>query len=182
MSLGHPGSGKTYFTTRLAQKHGYIRLSADALRMNMFGSFEAAREFDSETNKLGQVIFKALDYSTVQILQAGYSVIYDVQQNEKDIRAKTSKLGSDNDALPIIIWVKTPVEIALQRGQDRDLTPDQQKHDYETMKESIEKHIKALDPPAPDEHVIEIDGLLTFEDQYQAFRKQLEEITSRVSK
>lgn len=182
MSLGHPGSGKTYFTTRLAKKDGVIRLNADALRMNMFGSFDAARQFDAETGRLGQVIFKALDYSTVQILQSGHSVIYDVQQNEKDIRAKTSKLGIDNDALPIIIWVKTPVDIALQRSQDRDLTPDQQKHTYEEMEASIEKHVKALDKPTDDEHVIEIDGTLPFEDQYESFCRQLEEIENYARK
>ena len=173
MSLGHPGSGKTYFTQRLADKTGAVRINADALRMNMFGSFDAAREFDKETGKLGQVIFKALDYATVQILKSGYSVIYDVQQNEKEIREKTSRLASDNNATPIVIWVKTPVEIALQRGQDRELTPDQQKHDYETMKASIEKHMKLLEIPTAEEKVITIDGTIPFENQYVSFCEQL---------
>ena len=180
MSLGHPGSGKTYFTTRMAEREGYVRLNADALRMNMFGSFDAARAFDQETGQLGRVIFKALDYSTVQILKAGNSVVYDVQQNEKSIRLKTSSLGSDNGALPIIIWVKTPIDIALQRGQDRDLTPDQQKHSYETMKASIEKHLANIEHPTNDEHVIEIDGMLDFEDQYTSFNEQLSTILKKL--
>ena len=98
MSLGHPGSGKTYFTKRLAQKQGFVRLNADALRMNMFGSFDAARQFDVETKKLGQVMFKALD------------------------------------------------------------------------------------TPTPDEHVIEIDGLQTFENQYRSFTKQLKQIKNYARK
>jgi predicted kinase len=176
MSLGHPGSGKTYFTQRLAEKTGAIRVNADALRMSMFGSFDAAREFDKETGKLGQVVFKALDYATVQILKSGNSVIYDVQQNEKEIREKTSRLGSDNNAIPVIIWVKTPVDIALQRGQDRELTPDQQKHDYETMRASIEKHMKLIEAPTADEKVITIDGTTPFEDQYISFCKQFKSL------
>lgn len=176
MSLGHPGSGKTYFTQRLAKKTGAIRINADALRMNMFGSFDAAREFDAKTGLLGQVIFKALDYATTQILESGNSVIYDVQQNEKVIRNKTSKLGTDKEAVPVIIWVKTPVDIALQRGQDRDLTPDQQKHDYETMKASIEKHLKAIEFPTAEEKVIVIDGTVPFEEQYLSFCTQLEKL------
>lgn len=177
MSLGHPGSGKTYFTQRLAEKIGAVRINADALRMNMFGSFEAARAFDKETGKLGQVIFTALDYATVQILKSGNSVIYDVQQNEKFIRDKTARLGSDNGAVPVVVWVKTPVDIALQRGQDRDLTPDQQKHDYETMKASIEKHLKRIEPPTADEHVILIDGTVPFDVQYESFCTQLEKLS-----
>lgn len=182
MSLGHPGSGKTYFTTRLAEKTGYIRLNADALRMNMFGSFDNARDFDTQTGKLGQVIFKALDYSTVQILKSGNSVIYDVQQNELKIRNKTSRLGTENTATPIIIWVKTPVDVALQRGQDRELTPDQQKHDYETMKAQIEKHRSLIEPPTQEEYVIEIDGMLDFDHQYVSFCAQLAKITESIKK
>lgn len=173
MSLGHPGSGKTYFTTRLAEKLGAVRLNADALRMGMFGSHQKAREFDEQTGLLGQVIFPALDYAMVQALKSGTSVIYDVQQNEKVFRDKTSKLGTDNDAVPIILWVKTPVDIALQRGQDRDCTPDQQKHDYETMKAVIEKNIKALETPTNDEKVIIIDGTISFDEQYVLFNQQL---------
>jgi predicted kinase len=173
MSLGHPGSGKTYFTTRLAEKLGAVRLNSDALRMYMFGSHAEAKEFDKQTGRLGQVIFEALDYATVQILKSGTSVIYDVQQNERDIRDKTSKLGSDNGAIPVILWVKTPVDVALQRGQDRDLTPDQQKHDYETMRALIEKHMKLIEFPGEDEHVITIDGTVSFEEQYASFGHQL---------
>lgn len=173
MSLGHPGSGKTYFTTRLAEKIGAVRLNADALRMHMFGSHDAARKFNKETSKLSQVIFEAIDYATVQILKSGNSVIYDIQQNERIIRDKTSKLGTDNGAVPIIIWVKTPVDIALQRGQDREHTPDQQKHDYETMKASIEKHMSLIEPPTADEKVIILDGTIPFEDQYRSFIDQL---------
>lgn len=173
MSLGHPGSGKTYFTSRLAEKLGAVRLNADALRTYMFGSHDKAREFDKQTGLLGQVIFEALDYATVQALKSGASVIYDVQQNERNIREKTSRLGSDNGAIPVVLWVKTPVDVALQRGQDREQTPDQQKHDYETMKASIEKHLKLIEPPTADENVIIIDGLAPFEAQYASFCEQL---------
>ncbi len=176
MSLGHPGSGKTYFTTRLAEKLGAVRLNADALRMYMFGSHAEAREFDKQTGRLGQVIFEALDYATVQILKSGTSVIYDVQQNERNIRDKTSKLGSDNGATPVILWVKTPVDVALQRGQDRELTPDQQKSDYETMKAAIEKHLKLIEPPTEEEKVIVIDGTDSFEEQYASFNRQIAQL------
>ncbi|HEY8992946.1 MAG TPA: ATP-binding protein [Candidatus Microsaccharimonas sp.] len=176
MSLGHPGSGKTYFTERLAGKIGAVRINADALRMNMFGSFDAARQFDAETGYLNQVVFKALDYATVQILKSDTSVIYDVQQNQRMIRDKTSQLGIDNGAVPVIIWVKTPVDIALQRGQDRDLTPDQQKHDYETMKASIEKHLQLIEHPTVDENVIVIDGTDSFDEQYLSFCDQIEKL------
>lgn len=175
-SLGHPGSGKTYFTQRLAKKMGAMRINADALRMNMFGSHAKAREFDEQTGLLTRVIFQALDYATVQALQSGTSVIYDVQHNQKAIRDKTAKLGTDNGAIPVVIWVKTPVDIALQRGQDRDLTPDQQKHDYESMKEAIEKHMKLIEYPTEEEKVIVIDGTVSFEEQYLSFCAQLEKI------
>lgn len=178
MSLGHPGSGKTYFTTRLSEKLNITRLNADALRMYMFGSHDAAREFNKQTGLLGKVIFEAIDYATVQTLKSGHSVIYDIQQNERTIRNKTSKLGTDNGAVPIIIWVKTPVDVALQRGQDRDHTPDQQKHDYETMKASIERHMGLIEQPGEDEDVILIDGTIPFEEQYLSFQKQLDTIIS----
>lgn len=174
MLLGHPGSGKSYFARQLAERISAVRINGDAMRKAMFGSFERAREFDQK-EPINPMVFGALDYVGEQIIASGSSVIYDAQHNQKDLRTRMSNVARRHKALPLLIWIKTPYHIAVERGQTRAATEDQQ-HSKEKMEESIKKHQAALELPTNDEIYIEIDGTLSFEEQYKDFEEKLKVI------
>lgn len=173
MLLGYPGSGKTYFSERLAKEIGAVRINADALRVVAFGTIEAAKEFDKSTRLLNSIVFNALDYAAAQVLKSGNSILCDYQHNAKAGRDKTAKVAIDNAAIPVVVWVKTPKEIAIQRGSERDESLDQRKHPAEKMTHLVNKFAKAMEVPGDDENVVVIDGTLPFEKQYESFRRQL---------
>lgn len=183
MLLGYPGSGKTFFSEQLAAEIGAVRINADAMRVAAFGTIEAARKFDKETGLLNPIVFNVLDYAAGQVLRSGNSVICDYQHNNKSGRSKSGQVAIDNGATPIIIWLKTPRDIAIRRGSERDERLDQRKHSSEKMTMLVDRTTRVMEAPSEDEQVIRIDGTIPFNDQYVSFQQQLDDIvTSNVPK
>jgi predicted kinase len=176
MLLGHPGSGKTHFSEQLATSIGAVRVNADAMRVAALGTIEKAREFNDKTGLLNSIVFGALDYVAVQVLKSGNSVICDHQHNEKLNRDKRIELAKENGATAVVIWVKAPREIAVQRGSEREERLDQRQHSAEKMEALVDKYIGLLEVPAEDEKVIVIDGTAMYEEQYSSFTRQLAEV------
>ncbi len=172
MLLGHPGSGKTHFSKQLAEEIGAVRVNADAMRVSMFGTVDAAKAFDAETGLLSKLTFGALDYATVQILKSGYTVISDRQHNEKSTRQQKAQLADENGAKAVVLWIKTPREVSIRRGAEREESLDQRKHSDEKMEAMVDKYMQMIEAPE-NEPVITIDGEMPFDQQYQSFIQQL---------
>ena len=173
MFVGYPGSGKTYFSERLAKETGAVRINADALRARMFGTIEAAKAFDAETGLLNKITFNALDYAMTQVLISGSSVICDYQHNAKDMRAARARVATKNNALPVVVWIKTPRGEAVKRGSERLATLDHRQHSAEKMEALVERTLRQLEEPVPPEKVISIDGQIPFAEQFESFKRQL---------
>lgn len=176
MFLGYPGSGKTYFAKQLAKEMGIVRLNADAVRVAAMGTIQKAREFDQETGLLNPIVFGMIDYATVQILESGNSVLCDYQHNEKAFRDKRASLAAEHGAIPVVVWVKTPRDTAIERGAKRQELLDQRRHSLEKMETLVDKYIDLIEVPDGDELAIEVDGTLPFESQYLSFNRQLQEL------
>lgn len=168
--LGFPGSGKTYFATRLAERLQAVTLNSDALRLAMFGSLEKIEKIrERQRWRLYEDVFGAMDYAARQSLKAGHSVVYDAQQSKRANRQNIEELAEEVGALPVLVWMKTDPGVALQRGQEREVRDDSHQYDAEKMKMLIERFDRVTDLPEPSENVIEISGELPFEEQYEVF-------------
>ena len=172
--LGFPGSGKTYFATRLASKIHAVTLNSDALRMSMFGSSENIETIrKSDNQRLYVDVFGAMDYTAKQILRAGHSVIYDAQQTKRENRKNIENLAKEADALPVLVWIKTNPDVALLRGQEREARDDSHQYDKEKMRYLIDRFESVTDLPEQGENTIKISGELSFGEQYAVFEKEL---------
>ncbi len=175
MFLGVPGSGKTYFARRLADKLNAVRINGDSMRLAIFGSIEEMKKLHSsdERYKLNTYTFNALDYVADQILQRGHDLVYDAHHNKRIDREALEKLAAAHEAVPVVAWIKTPLDIAVKRGQEREATVDQRKFTEEEISEVINRHQANTDEPIDTELVISIDGQLPFEEQFKEFESQL---------
>ncbi len=175
--IGFPGSGKTYFSTRLAEKLHAVTLNSDALRVSMFGSLEKIEEIRKSDNaRLYDDVFGAMDYAARQTLLAGHSVIYDAQQTKRENRRNIEKIAQESNAVPILVWIKTSKETALKRGQERESRADSHQYTAEKMEYLIDRFDSVTDLPETDENTIEISGEMAFDDQYSVFEQRLREI------
>lgn len=158
--LGYPGAGKSTVSRGLAERFGLTRINSDDLRRYMYDNVEAIRNTHNNP-----AVFGALDYVAEKLLAAGQSVIYDANNNRRKDRIDAGKLAAKYDARPVIIWIRTPLDVAKARNDGR--TPDE---GYGRIPEARYTQLVAnLQEPMADETVIELDGLSAPGEQVQAF-------------
>lgn len=180
--LGVPGSGKTHFATRLAEKLAAVTFNSDAMRLAIWGSREAVRksrptpELRALNNKM---TFGAMEYAAKQVLQTNRSCLYDANANQRDVRQKTAEFAAKQGALPIVVRLRTDSVVALNRMQEREDTEDQLRFGAEKAQQILKQFTDAIEEPGADENVIEISGEMPFEEQYAIFEKEVETIRRR---
>jgi len=110
---GLPGTGKSYFSRRLAEKLPFVILESDVLRRVLFPAPVYSRQ---ESFRL----FKAVHQLIERLLKEGVSVIMDatnlMEGNRKYLYNITERLG----VKLILVRVEAPPDIVRQRLAGRD--------------------------------------------------------------
>lgn len=149
LMLGYPGAGKTTAAEAVAKLTGAVHLSSDKLRIAMFAKPEFSKtEHDA--------VYNTLDYLTQLLLKSGTSVVYDANLNRYQHRHDKYLICHKLEARAVLVWVKTEKEIAKKRAvhpERNHLVPRSEKP--EAMFDRI---AGILEPPHPEEPVIELDG------------------------
>lgn len=167
--FGYPGSGKTYFSERLAKHEGFVHLNADRTRLMIF----TEPKYTLEEHR---VVFRFMDYLAKEFLQHGVSVIYDANFNFRKSRRGMEKLASKVGATYRLVCIKTEEEKALKRLGKRAKVKDAKKKEiYRPIDQKVFMQLKSqMEMPMKSEKVIAIDGHSTFSEQLKSFHKQLD--------
>lgn len=175
--VGIPGSGKTAFARQLAVRLQAVLLNSDAMRMAMWKSLDevhAAHATAESRRSNNQLAFGAMNYATEQTLKAGYSVIYDCNANRRAERQEKYDIATQYRAVSVVVRIRVPYDLALQRVQERDEAHDRQQWPLEKAKAILERFTNEIEEPAADEQVIEISGDIPFEEQYEQFMQKVQ--------
>ncbi len=167
-TFGHPGSGKTYFSERLAKKEKLFHLSADRIRLKMFKN----PKYTLEEHK---IVFAFMNYLAEEFLKHGVSVIYDANFNLRKHRQKLNSLAKKANAEYKLVWVKTSDEKAMSRIKKRSKLKNTKKKElYRPIDLKVFKLLKEeMQNPTVKEKVIEINGGISFSKQFESYKKQL---------
>lgn len=174
--VGIPGSGKTTFSRALAEKLRAVLLNSDSIRIWMWGSLEEIHknhetvEGRADANKL---TFGALNYAANQVLASGQNVVYDCNANHVSERQEKHNIADKNGALSVVVRMRVPYEVSLERVQYRDEAHDQRRFSLEKAETILQRFSKEIEEPDENERVIFIDGQATFDEQYAVFEKAL---------
>ena len=107
---GIPGSGKSYYGTKLKDQYNAVYLSSDEIRENIYGNA------DIQVNPAR--VFTMMDSMAFEALENGHDVIYDSTMVKKKDRINFIKKFKEYNLVLIII--DTPLEICIERNQSRD--------------------------------------------------------------
>jgi predicted kinase len=105
---GLPGTGKSYFSRRLAEDLPSVVLESDALRKRLV---ESPRYTASESNRL----FDACHVLIEELLSRGLSVILDATNLVENHRERLYKIADRVGVRLTLVWVKATPELVEER-------------------------------------------------------------------
>ena len=105
---GLPGTGKTYFSRRLAERLPCIILESDALRKQLFPT---PTYTGAESAGLFQAIYQLAD----ELLKKGVSIIVDATNLKEKHRETIYTIAENNKARLIQVQIEAPPEVVRKR-------------------------------------------------------------------
>jgi len=116
---GLPGTGKSFFCRRMAERLPFLTLSSDALRKILF----THPLYNEEENRR---LFPACHALIKELLRGGIPLIFDATNLLERHREYLYYAAEKAGARLILVWVKAPAEIVQQRLLAREKGVDPQ--------------------------------------------------------
>ena len=109
---GLPGTGKSYFCNKLAERLPLIILESDALRKTLF----SPPDYSSEENTH---LFRAIHLLIERLLRKGYSLILDATNLSERYREYLYSIASRLDVRLVLVRVEAPPQLVRERLKSR---------------------------------------------------------------
>jgi predicted kinase len=135
---GLPGTGKSYFCRRLAERIDLVILESDDLRNRLFPTPSYSKEESTQ-------LFRACHGLVEELLKKGISVALDATNLEEHNREQLYHIADQSGARLIIVRMEAPPEVVQARLERRSRREDKSDHSeadwsvYSKMKPTVEK-------------------------------------------
>lgn len=163
---GFPGSGKSYFARQLTQEVQSAHVQGDRIRYELFEN----PKYDKQENK---VVEHLMQYMTEEFLQAGISVVYDVNALRVSQRRELRELARRNKVETMLIWFQIDGDSAFQRVYKRDRRKLDDKFTPSIDKATFDRVASAMQNPQATEEYMVISGKHTYQTQRSTVIKKL---------
>jgi len=133
---GLPGTGKSYFCSKLAERLPFLILESDALRKALFPS-------PSYTPQESSRLFKAVYLLMERLLKKGVSLILDATNLSERYREQLYSIADRLSVKLILVQVEAPPKVVYERLKARQENTDSKSDAgwevYQKMKPSVQK-------------------------------------------
>lgn len=165
---GFPGSGKTYFSRQFSENVQAAHLQADRIRNELFNK----PRYDKQEN---EVVSQLMEYMAEEFLNAGVSVIYDVNAMRSAHRLALRDLARKAHAIPFLVWFQIDIESAFTRSIKRDRRRADDKFAAQRDRTSFEPLINGMQNPTMAENYVVVSGKHLYMTQQSAVISKLRE-------
>lgn len=163
---GYPGAGKSYLARQLCEDVQAAHVQSDRIRSELF---EQPR-YDKQEN---EIVDHLMQYMTEEFLNAGISVIYDINAMRFAQRRELRDIARKNKVETILVWLQIDQESAFARVSKRDRRKVDDKYSPSIDRKTFEQSISYMQNPQPTEEYIVISGKHTYQTQRNAILKKL---------
>jgi len=133
---GLPGTGKTYFCSKLAERLPFVILESDALRKVLFPS-------PGYSSLESSHLFQAIHLLIKRLLGKGGSLILDATNLSERYRERLYSIADRLDAKLVLVRVEAPPQVVRERLKARRENPEDKSDAdweiYQRMKLSVQK-------------------------------------------
>ena len=161
VTVGIPGSGKSYFAEYFAKNFKAPIVSIDKLREKVFDKPTFSREEDNIVNQ-------AATYMLDEVLKTGRTIIYDGRtdsRTDRDLIARKSRAAGYE---PLFVWVQTEVPTAKKRAVKSKFSKK-----VLMSEEQFNTKVSKFSNPHPNEKFVVISGKHTNASQLRIVLKHL---------
>lgn len=169
MLYGFPGAGKTYFARQFCDRIQAAHVQADRIRYELF---EKPR-YDKQEN---DVVVQLMNYMTQEFLNAGISVVYDVNVMRQGQRHAVRDLAIQTHAKPLLVWFQMDAESAYLRNLKRDRRRVDDKYSAAYDQTSFSSIVGHMQNPVNIEDYVVVSGKHSFNTQYNTVVHRIREL------
>lgn len=163
---GYPGAGKTYLARQLSEDIQAAHVQSDRIRFELF---EQPR-YDRQEN---QIVDHLMQYMTEEFLNAGISVIYDINAIRATQRKELRELARKHKADVLLVWLQIDQDSAFARVNKRDRRKTDDRYTATLDRGTFEQIAAGMQNPLMTEDYIVISGKHTYNTQRSAVIKKL---------
>lgn len=163
---GYPGAGKTYLARQLSEDIQAAHVQSDRIRFELF---EQPR-YDRQEN---QIVDHLMQYMTEEFLNAGISVIYDINAFRLTQRRDLRDLARKHKADVLLVWLQIDQDSAYTRVSKRDRRKTDDRYTASLDRATFQQVAAGMQNPQPTEDYIVISGKHTYNTQRSAIIKKL---------
>lgn len=163
---GYPGAGKTYLARQLSEDIQAAHVQSDRIRFELF---EQPR-YDRQEN---QIVDHLMQYMTEEFLNAGISVLYDINAMRFNQRRELRDLARKHKAEVLLIWLQIDHESAFLRATKRDRRKLDDRYTASIGRDVFTQIASGMQNPQTTEDYVVISGKHTYGTQRSAVIKKL---------
>jgi predicted kinase len=164
--FGYPGAGKTFLARQLSEDVQAAHVQNDRIRFELF---EQPR-YDRQEN---QIVDHLMQYMTEEFLNAGISVIYDINAIRLTQRRELRDLARKHKADVLLVWLQIDQDSAFARVSKRDRRKIDDRYTTSLDRTTFQQIAAGMQNPQGTEDYIVISGKHNYNTQRNAVLKKL---------
>lgn len=158
ITMGYPGSGKTFFSRQFAEQYGLPRISEDMLRFELFEK----PLFSSDESDIIKRIFR---YTLEEFLKSQQTIICDGLFLSKLERLELIKIANKQGYRTLTVWLQTDIQTSSLRASKRDRRNPDDRFSFNMDQSTFSSFKNKLQRPDGKEQSIVISGKHAFKSQ-----------------
>jgi predicted kinase len=169
MLYGFPGAGKTYFSRQITDAIQAAHLEQDRIRLELFEQPKFTKQENFALNRI-------MEYMSGEFLNAGISVVYDMNAMRISQRHTVRELARKNKAATLLVWFQVDADTAFVRNQKRDRRKHDDRYAVGYDVEGFKQLASYMQHPEPTEDFVVVSGKHTFAGQMSTVIKKLSDM------
>lgn len=162
---GYPGAGKTYLARQLCEDIQAAHVQGERIRYELFNE----PRYDRQEN---EIVSHLMDYMTEEFLNAGMSVIYDINAMRLAQRRELRDMARKSKAQTLLIWLQIDAESSYMRVAKRDRRKADDKYSLPLDRQTFDSLTQAMQNPSNNEDYMVISGKHTYPTQRNSVLKK----------
>lgn len=166
VTVGIPGSGKSYFARRFSEMFSAPLISFDEIRYELFNDVS----FSEDENA---IVARIAGLQVRELLKLHKTVIIDGGHNPKVSRLELAKIAKKNDYGVLYVWVQTDENTARERSLRRSSRAGDDLLNRSLTRDEFESQARKFTAPSDYEKYVVISGRHNFPSQARIVLKKM---------